>query len=95
MPVQDQLPLHHSNKYSADLACKCCEGVIRHESWCATQSANVRYAYLAVLDPNQMSIGDELSLHALGVAWVAEKNSADAGTFVKAISALTQLGGRP
>jgi hypothetical protein len=73
MQVQNQPPLHHSNRYSAESACAHCEGVIRHESWCATQSATVSYAFLAVLDPNQLSLGDELILHGLGVIWTTEK----------------------
>ena len=52
------------------------DGVIRHESWCTTQSASVHYAYQAVLDPNQLSLGDELVLHALEVAWTAERSQA-------------------
>ena len=38
MPEQDQQPLSHCNKYAADSACVHCEGIIRHESWCATQN---------------------------------------------------------
>jgi hypothetical protein len=72
MPAQDQLPLHHSNQYSADSACEQCDGVIRHEAWCSTQNARVHYAYQAVLDPDQLNLGDCLSLHALGAAWKAE-----------------------
>jgi hypothetical protein len=69
MPTQSEPPLHHSNRYSADSACMHCDGVIRHEPWCATESANVRYAFRALLDANQLSLADQLSLHALGVAW--------------------------
>jgi hypothetical protein len=73
MTVDNQLPLHHSNQYSADSACVSCDGVIRHETWCVTQSANVHYAFQAVLDPEQLSLGDELILHGLGVRWTAER----------------------
>ena len=73
MPVQNELPLHHSNQYSVESACDYCEGVIRHESWCATQSATVHYAFQAVLDSNKLSLGDELMLHGLGVVWATEK----------------------
>jgi hypothetical protein len=69
MSVENQLPLRHSNRYSADSACPYCDRVVRHESWCATQNANAYYAFEAVLDPTQLSVGDELSLHALGVVW--------------------------
>lgn len=73
MQVQNQIALHYSNRYSAESACAHCEGVIRHESWCATQSATVSYAFRAVLDHHQLSLGDELILHGLGVIWTAEK----------------------
>ena len=73
MSVENQLPLHHSNRYSADAACAYCDGVVHHESWCATQNANTYYAFEAVLDSTQLSVGDELSLHALGVVWMTER----------------------
>lgn len=73
MAVQNQLPLRHSNRYSADSACPYCDGVIRHESWCATQNANAYYAFEAVSDPTRLSVGDELSLHALGVVWTTQR----------------------
>jgi len=74
MPTRNEFPLLHSNKYSADLACGCCDGVIRHEPWCITQNAIVRYAYQAIIDPSHLSLADHLILHALGVAWTAQKN---------------------
>ena len=74
MPTQNQLPWSHSNKYSANSACVHCEGVIRHESWCPVQNTNVYYAYQAVSQPGLLSLGDQLILHALGVAWAAENN---------------------
>jgi hypothetical protein len=72
MPIENQLPLHHSNQYSADSACGHCDGVLRHESWCITQSDSVQYAYRAVSDPHHLSLGDHLILHALGVAWTTQ-----------------------
>ncbi len=72
MPEQNALPLRHSNQYSADAACVHCDGVIRHESWCVTQCGDVYYAFQAVEDASQLSPGDELMLHALGVVWAAE-----------------------
>jgi hypothetical protein len=75
MSVENQLPLRHSNRYSADSACAYCDGLVHHESWCATQNANVYYAFEAVLDPTQLSVGDELSLRALGVVWTTERIS--------------------
>ena len=62
-------PWWHSNQYAADSACLDCGGIIRCEVWCSTECPNVRYAQQAVLDPAQLSIGDQLILHALGVAW--------------------------
>jgi hypothetical protein len=81
MPEQNDLPLRHSNQYSVDSVCMHCDGIIRHESWCATQSANVDYAFQAVLDASQLSPGDELILHALGVAWTAETVQAKLRSF--------------
>jgi hypothetical protein len=73
MSVENQLPLLHSNRYSADSACAHCDGVVYHEPWCAAQNANTYYAFEAVLDPTHLSVGDELSLHALGVVWTTER----------------------
>jgi hypothetical protein len=81
MPLQNDLPLRHSNRYSLESACMHCDGIIRHESWCVTQSATVRYAFQAALDPSQLSLGDELILHALGVAWAAERVQAKLRSF--------------
>lgn len=60
---------YHSNAFSADAACENCSGIIRHEPWCVTLSDVVAYAYEAVLDADKLSLGDQLILHALGVAW--------------------------
>jgi len=79
MPVQNQLPLSHSNQYSADSACEHCEGVVRHEPWCNTQSSSVHYAYQIVSDPSHLSPGDHLILHALGVTWMTESNQPGIG----------------
>jgi hypothetical protein len=73
MPLQSQIPLSHSNQYSADSACGHCDGVIRHEPWCVTQNATVQYAYQAVSDPDRLNPGDHLILHALGAAWTPKK----------------------
>jgi hypothetical protein len=73
MPAQSQIPLSHSNQYSADSACGHCDGVVRHESWCLTQNATVQYAYQAVSDPDRLSSGDHLILHALGAAWTPKR----------------------
>ena len=79
MPVQDQIPLRHSNRYRVDSACEYCDGVIRHEPWCATQSPDVHYAFQAVSDPDTLSLGDSLILHALGVVWAPEGSQAHRG----------------
>ena len=59
----------YSNRYSADKACEHCEGVIRHQPWCITQSPVILYAFEAVLDANKLAPGDHIQLHALGVRW--------------------------
>jgi hypothetical protein len=73
MPTSKQSVLHHENQYSADSACAHCEGVIRHEPWCVTQSADVRYAFQVALYPKCLTLQDSLILHALGVAWNGDK----------------------
>jgi hypothetical protein len=72
MPIQS-VSLTHSNQYSADSACEHCDGVIRHEAWCMTQNAGVRYAYQVVSEPGLLSTGDRLILHALGAAWTPKR----------------------
>ena len=49
--------------------CEHCGGAGRHEKWCITRDAFVRYAYTAVLDPERLTLRDRLILHALGVSW--------------------------
>jgi hypothetical protein len=78
MPTQNRLPLRHSNKYSAASACVHCGGVIRHESWCKTQSASVRYAFQVTSHPSLLTLQDSLILHALGVAWNGKKREVTA-----------------
>ena len=74
MPVENQLPLSHSNKYSADSACGHCDGVLRHEPWCVTQNASVQYAYKAVSDASHLSrVDHHLIFHALGAAWTVKR----------------------
>jgi hypothetical protein len=75
MPVKSQLPLRHSNQYSANSVCGHCDGVLRHESWCITQNASVQYAYQVISDPSHLSLEDRLTLHALGAAWIAKRIS--------------------
>ena len=73
MPLQSEPPLSHSNQYNADSACAHCDGVVQHEPWCAAMSPEVGYAFWAVSDSNPVNLGDEISLHALGVAWLARE----------------------
>jgi len=73
MSIRKQYSLHPNNQHrDPESACTHCEGIVRHELWCATQSAIVQYAMTAFLDPDQLSIEDELILHGLGVTWKAE-----------------------
>jgi hypothetical protein len=59
---------YDSNQYRVEPACSHCAGVTLHEAWCSTHNVFVQYAFLAVLN-NDLTIGDTLILHALGVKW--------------------------
>lgn len=63
--------IFHSNRYHAEAACLHCSGVIRHESWCISRNSLVYYAYETALDPDKLTLADQLTLHALGVAWTS------------------------
>jgi hypothetical protein len=63
---------YHSNHYNMQAACKHCEGIIRHEPWCIKVDPVVSYAYQIVADPNNLTAGDALILHSLGVIWGAK-----------------------
>lgn len=69
MSTTQSTPWMYSNRYSADKSCEHCDGVIRHETWCISRSQLIRYAHHAVLDASQLSAGDHIILHALGVRW--------------------------
>ncbi len=71
MPASPIASWYHSNRYTAQSACEHCAGVVRHERWCITCNAAVRYAYGIILEPGKMTLSDRLILHALGAAWVA------------------------
>lgn len=60
---------YHSNPYNAEATCPHCGGVVRHEKWCVTRDALVRYAYSITSDPEKLTLCDRLILHALGVSW--------------------------
>jgi hypothetical protein len=59
------------NSYTPSSICGHCAGVTSHETWCITRNLFVRYAFAIVLDGRQLTLGDELILHALGVEWNA------------------------
>ena len=77
MPTHNQQPVRHSNQYSADSACAYCSGIIRHELWCITQNVDVCYAHRVALFPDELSLEDQIILHAWGVAWHAESVSSN------------------
>jgi hypothetical protein len=60
-----------SNKYHA--GCEFCEGLKCHEPWCIVESANVRYAYEIILNPELITFGDKCALHSMGVTYCAKK----------------------
>src|SRR5271157_2742581 len=68
-PTQHEPSSLQSGTQTAESACSHCEGLNSHENWCVTQNENVYYAHLAVLQPKNLTLGDQLILHALGVAW--------------------------
>jgi hypothetical protein len=63
---------YHSNHYSGHAACPHCEGIIRHKPWCIKGDPVVSYAYQIVADPRNLTAGDALILHSLGVVWGAK-----------------------
>jgi hypothetical protein len=73
MTGQNRLQLSRPEPTSTDSACGHCDEVISHKPWCITRNLSVQYAYQAVANPAEMSPGDHLILHALGVAWTATK----------------------
>jgi len=72
MSTRPPTEVSSNNPHTSDLACSHCAGVDSHEDWCVTSNAIVRYAYEAVLG-GRLTLGDELSLHALGVQWTRER----------------------
>jgi hypothetical protein len=72
MSTRQQTESSRTNQLTAGPPCDHCEGVTSHETWCITCNAVVRYAYGVVVDSSHLTLGDELSLHALGVRWSAE-----------------------
>jgi hypothetical protein len=66
---QNKSASYHSNGYNAQSACEHCEGIISHEGWCQTLNPVVYYARTIVACPDQLTIGDAIILHSLGVLW--------------------------
>lgn len=75
MSARQQTELSRSHPEGAAGICSHCAGVTVHETWCVTRNAFVRYAYGALLDSGRLTLGDKLSLHALGVAWAGETST--------------------
>ncbi len=69
MRPYEQPRWYHCNQYSADSACEHCGGVIRHEPWCVRRNTAVSYAYAAARNNAELTLEDQLILHALGVTW--------------------------
>jgi hypothetical protein len=65
-PAANRYP---SPRISAQLLCKHCGRVARHEKWCVTCDPIVQYAYGVVANPERLTLRDRLILHALGVDW--------------------------
>ena len=61
--------LYHNNEYNSQAACGHCEGIIRHERWCQTLNPVVYYACKIVVSPKELTMGDAIILHSLGVLW--------------------------
>ena len=77
MSTRPQTELSPTNQLTAGSVCDHCAGVTSHETWCITCNAMVRYAYGAVMEGGRLTLGDELSLHALGVEWTAETSEGE------------------
>lgn len=76
MKAQNSSRLGQSHQTDEDLSCARCGGVVLCEPWCQSVNASVRYAHDAVLHPTQLSLGDSITLHALGVRWTPGRNRA-------------------
>lgn len=67
---------YQRHEYSAQSPCDHCGGVVRHQKWCITCDPAVQYAYRAVLEPDKLTLCDQLILHALGVTWGKNRDGA-------------------
>jgi len=66
---QNKSASYHSNGYNAQSACEHCESITSHERWCPTLNPVVSYACRIVVSRNELTIGDAIILHSLGVQW--------------------------
>jgi len=64
----NEAALYHSNGDHA-AACEYCEGVNHHVRWCQTLNPVVCYACKIVVSAEELTIGDAIILHSLGVLW--------------------------
>ena len=55
-----------------EIGCEHCRACGHHEPWCRAVNKLVGYAFQIVTDPDQVSFGDMLILHSLGVIWDAK-----------------------
>ena len=78
--TNDSAAIFHANKSSQDAAGEHCQGVTRHERWCITNNAMVRYAFDTIVHPDRLTFADALILHALGVSWKAAVCACAAGS---------------
>jgi hypothetical protein len=74
MPAYKQSVPRFAQPSIADVTCLHCERVTRHEHWCLTQNADVRYAFQAAIYPHLLTLQDSLILHALGVTWLGTES---------------------
>jgi len=69
MSIRQETELNPNTQYTHGSTCSHCAGVSSHETWCITSNSRIRYAFGIVVDGRQLTLGDELILHALGVEW--------------------------
>ena len=93
MSTYDKPAWHHSDRYGAQSACKYCEGNIRHQRWCLTINSAVYYAYQIIVDPNKLTIGDAILLHALDVLWSPSTQVDTVGEISHDVSSELRKGG--
>jgi len=73
--TRQEVPGSHCNHYSEEGACEHCGGVIRHEGSCLIVNKVVYYAGDVVAGIRELTLHDQLVLHALGVSWDARPGS--------------------